>query len=355
MNVVKNKSGIILITVLWILAILSLLALSLSKGASLELSLIRNSVGKVKAYAAARAGISYAQHLLAKSETDKDTLYQCGIKFLTGQTPSVVFKGIKVDNDTHFDILFSGALYGFPKKEFYGLEDEQGKINLNAIDGNNYIVLSKLLQQFDMKEGEANNLAAAVIDWHTEGDVAFRSPQGNVQGAKDDYYMNQLLPYKCKNKPFDRIEEVLLVRGMTEDLFKKIKDYLTVFPKNVSDGIKVNFNTASDAVINALVEGASSGIVEEDVKQAFILLRNGRDNIPLTVDDGVDKNMSMFSATQQLYMNSLRSSYGIEVSTFFRVTSVGVDESTGIKCKITSVVHKLKTDKEVSLVSWERN
>jgi len=351
----RNRSGFILITVLWVLAILALLALSLNKGSALELSLIRNSVGKTKSYAAARAGISYVQSLLAKEITERDTLYQCGIKRLERQTSEMIFKGIKVDNDTHFDILFLGSSYGTAnnKSLLYGLEDEQGKINLNAIDGTNYKILSALLQQFELNEKDADRIAAAVIDWHSDTTEVFSSPQGNIKGAKDDFYMSQSLPYKCKKRPFDRIEELLLVRGVTKELFERIKPHVTVFPKYPPNGFKINFNTASNAVIMAVVQGASTGLAQEDVKAGLIRYRNGMDQIPGTADDAVN-DQSMFSATQELYMNALRNNQGIDQSEYFRVHALGVDEASGVRSSITAVIYRPLSQEGLAIVEWNR-
>jgi general secretion pathway protein K len=351
----KNNSGIILLTVLWTLAILSLLALSLSKSSSLDLALIRNSVGKVKAYAAARAGINYVQTLLFKNKTEIDSLYQCGIKITETQTPEKLFKTIQFDQGVHFDIVIPGADYGLKdiKKMAYGLEDEQAKINLNSIDANNYPILSQLLQQFGVSETEADDIAVAVLDWHSDTTEPFKGITGSSKGAKDNHYSQLSTPYKCKNRPFDHIEELFLVRGMTQEIFMKIKNHITVFPKNPVQGFKINFNTASDAVLNAVVEGILAKQGGEDIAKALITLRNGSDRLPFTIDDGI-RDVSNLSASQQLYVNSLKSNYGINVSEYFRVRAVGRDESTKAQCMISAVIKRPLTEGDVSIVEWHR-
>jgi len=353
----KNNSGVILIIVLWILAILSLLALSLSKRSSIEISLIHNSVGKLRAYAAARAGVNYVESLLVKSKSDKDTLYQCGIKLSKDQSPQTLFAQVKIDDQLHFDIVVPAAVYGISPKNlkfFYGLQDEQSKINLNAIDGNNYKVFSKLLEQFDINSSDAQEIAAAVVDWHSNGTMPFKSPDSSVKGAKDDYYLSQSPAYKCKNRPFDSIEELLFIRGMTKDLFIKIKDYITIFPKEPTQGLKVNFNTAPDCVIRAIVQGQhESGLMDEDSSDALIRLRNGSDNIPFTEDDGVDDH-STVSASTQMHMNAIKSSLGLDSSQYYTVHSIGTDELTGVNCSINAVIYTSSNQGAVSIVSWQR-
>ncbi|MBF0490284.1 MAG: general secretion pathway protein GspK [Candidatus Omnitrophica bacterium] len=350
----KNNSGVILITVLWVLAVLSLLALSLRKGASLELSLIRNNVAELKAYAASRAGINYVQQFLSQNKSEKDTLYQCGIKWTKDQDPQKYFKDVTVAKDTHFDIVALGSDYGKASKgDAYGIQDEQGKINLNAMDGSNFKVFSHLLQEFDIGAMDADAMAAAVVDWHSSTTTAFKSIDGAV-GAKDDFYMNQSVAYKCKNKPFDRIEELLLVKGMNDGLFRKIKNFITVFPKNPQGGFKINFNTASDAVIHAVVKAMTVGLGADETAQALIRLRNGADNIPMTPDDGI-LDSSILSASQQLSVNALKASQGIDTSEYFQVSSVGVDESTGIRATITAMIHRPQGQGDLSIVAWHRD
>jgi hypothetical protein len=55
-------------------------------------------------------------------------------------------------------------------------------------------------------------LAASIIDWRdTDSDVT-------AGGAEDEYYLLQPTPYHCKNGPFETVDEILLVKGASEDL-----------------------------------------------------------------------------------------------------------------------------------------
>jgi DNA uptake protein ComE-like DNA-binding protein len=55
-------------------------------------------------------------------------------------------------------------------------------------------------------------IADAIIDWIDADDL----PRTN--GAEDDYYTGLQPPYHCKNGPLDSLEELLLVRGVTQEL-----------------------------------------------------------------------------------------------------------------------------------------
>ena len=56
----NNKSGIILIVVLWVLAILSVLAIGLGRSARIDLALVKHHIGKLKADGLVLAGYNYA-------------------------------------------------------------------------------------------------------------------------------------------------------------------------------------------------------------------------------------------------------------------------------------------------------
>jgi type II secretory pathway component PulK len=55
-------------------------------------------------------------------------------------------------------------------------------------------------------------LAASIIDWRdTDSDVT-------TGGAESEYYLLQPEPYQCKNAPLETVDEVLLIKGASEDL-----------------------------------------------------------------------------------------------------------------------------------------
>ncbi len=54
--------------------------------------------------------------------------------------------------------------------------------------------------------------ADAIIDWRTPETTA------TSDGAKSDYYQGLNPPYNCKDAPFDTVEELLLVKGITPSM-----------------------------------------------------------------------------------------------------------------------------------------
>ena len=56
-----------------------------------------------------------------------------------------------------------------------------------------------------------DEIAAAIIDWIDQDD-------NTESGAETDYYATLDPPYAAKNGPFDTIEELLLVKGVTPEI-----------------------------------------------------------------------------------------------------------------------------------------
>ena len=65
----------------------------------------------------------------------------------------------------------------------------------------------------------AEEAAYCLIDW-MDSDSFFGHPQ---YGAEAQYYESLNRPYTPANKPFEVLDEMLLVKGVTPELFEKIK------------------------------------------------------------------------------------------------------------------------------------
>jgi len=86
----------------------------------------------------------------------------------------------------------------------FGLVDEASKINLNAP-----WVTADMIQYLP---GMTPQIAAAIMDWRdANSDVT-------TDGAEDETYGRLTTPYKTKNAPFESVEELRLVAGMTAEI-----------------------------------------------------------------------------------------------------------------------------------------
>lgn len=119
------------------------------------------------------------------------------------------------------------------------IQDEYGKIDLNMAS-------RELLRSMFVVAGQtadsADALTDAVLDWREQGDLK------RLNGAKAADYLAAGYDYVPRGGPFQTIEELQLVMGMTPRLFHEIEPIVTVY----SQRQKVNDQTASRAALLSL-------------------------------------------------------------------------------------------------------
>lgn len=147
----------------------------------------------------------------------------------------------------------------------YGLIDEERKLNVNTVSSD--VVLRLLQRVAGMKPNDAMEAAESLVDWRDEDHEAL------PHGAEKFYYLGLSPSYDCKDAPLENIEELLLVRGVSVEVFDRIRPYVTV---HGSGG--VNVNTADAAVLDAL------GLSPQGV-DGLLWYRAGEDSLEATSDD----------------------------------------------------------------------
>lgn len=192
------------------------------------------------------------------------------------QAARVILREDAKDND--FDSLNDAWALAQPPYELGGgaitlaIEDEERKINVNnlimpqgkAPNDQNVAVFRRLLEVLAIDP----SVADAVLDWLDNDE----SPR--VGGAESSYYLSLPHPYKSKNDLFDTVDELRLVRGMTPEVFEKLRPCVTVH----SNG-RVNINSAPKAVLMALSAGqgeTSMGEIDEKTADALIASRQDK-------------------------------------------------------------------------------
>lgn len=170
------------------------------------------------------------------------------------------------------------------------IADEFGKLNLNALlvgsapaDGEEDVsgangedawdeqtatneVLEAALRTLFLDRETPVDPTDAILDWMDPDDVP------REEGAEADYYAGLDVPIGIKNGPMDSLEELLMVKGITPDLYfgdperelPPLGDLLTV--RGHGDG-KLNANTAPYEVLRALGEAAGRPDVADTIVQ----------------------------------------------------------------------------------------
>jgi len=230
----SNQRGVALLVVLWIFIFLFVVAFDFSAAVRDEASAAHRYGDETQGYYLALAGFERAL-----------------FDFLQQQAPSGRGQQSQASAD-----LFAGAWTDGPPGSGYRfrLIDEGGKININRIDENK---LRSIFTNLGIEEPRRTILVDSIMDWRDPDDLH------RINGAESDYYQSLPMPYSAKNGPFDTVEDLLWVRGVTTALFYGsgedaaapeggaivgLKQLFTVDSPND----RVNLRTASAEVCHAL-------------------------------------------------------------------------------------------------------
>ncbi|MBF0537170.1 MAG: general secretion pathway protein GspK [Nitrospirae bacterium] len=125
------------------------------------------------------------------------------------------------------------------------IQDSNGKISVtHGVDSE----FARLVQHLDNKKN-ISEITDSINDWIDNDDIT------RPNGAEGDYYKEQARGYTPGNSPLQYTEELLLIRGMDIEFFKKLRPFITVLP---STGF--NPNSASAEVLYAYLNIAPDSI-----------------------------------------------------------------------------------------------
>jgi len=322
----RHRQGIAIIIVLWVVLVLSLLISGFAFTMHVETEVASFARKQLKAESLARSGIEVARmqlilDLQSPTEGGFDALDQAWA----------------TNEDLYVDHELGDGTYNVK------VADEEAKIPINSASD---VQLKRLLNLLGVDPLDADIIVDSILDWIDADDLT------RLNGAESDYYQSLSPPYSCKNAPLDRIEELLLVRGVTPELFQGsaageedqaqpgLKDVLTT----MSSG-QVNVNTASATVLRALLD------IDEDQVQAILTRRDGSDGIAGTDDDqpfrSIDEFFGMLGNLDPTTRQQVQGLITVN-SSFFTVRSTG--EVGGVKRTIIATLRRNGAD--VQPVAW---
>ncbi|WP_170161211.1 type II secretion system minor pseudopilin [Methylocaldum marinum] len=209
-----EQHGVALILVLWILALMTIMAGSFALSTQRETSLVTNARERARAVALADGGIHYAMFMLS--------LPNAADRWRADGTP------------------YRLRLGGIPVE--VRIYDEAGKIDLNAAQES---TLRTFLAKLTRDEDQAVTLSDAIFDWRDNDDLK------RLSGAEAADYRAAGLAQSPQNRNFLVLEELRGVFGMTPSLYRNFEPYFTLY--NNVDGI--NPAKASRTVLLALTDG----------------------------------------------------------------------------------------------------
>ena len=264
-RIFKSERGIALFLVLWVMALLTVIAGEFCYAVRTEANITRNFKEETQTYYIAMSGLS-----LAIGELVVNELVPRQVKAPDGQ---------EEQEDIRWRINTDIPAIPFGDGQFkVERENESGKVNLNRAGES---LLKMMLSNFEIDDANKNIIVDSIMDWRDKDNLH------RANGAEDEYYLSLPQPYKSKNGDFTSIEELLLVRGVTPGIFYGgLKDMVAVYQDKETgldnriiakfDFNKININAASPRMLRALPR------MTEDVVQAIIKYREKKDFRSLT-------------------------------------------------------------------------
>jgi len=237
--------------VLWVLAFLMFIVVEFSYTMRVETETVRNLKDEASARYLALAGVNMA---LAEIGSPYDIVFkEKGDKTVLGVKERHDIKAIDVQREF---ALGDGYVS-------YAITDEQSKVNMNVAKRAQIV---DLLRETGLELVERDEIADSILDWRDSNHVF------HMNGAEDDYYGSLPHPYGARDADFETTEELLLVKGVSPEIFfgtgkvppeysagamsgpgglrpeyEGLWRYVTV----KGDG-KVNINTAGEKVLEAM-------------------------------------------------------------------------------------------------------
>jgi len=207
------SGGVALIIVLWVLVILSMLVLSFAATVRVHTRASTNIGRRSTAYLSAVSGLERVMTELEGDVTGYDGLDEAWVYL-----------------DSHDDELLQP-----PNAYQVSVIDECSKLDINTASREALLALS----------GMTDELVDAIIDWRDEND------EPEPLGAEDDHYQSLSPPYHCANRPFQTVEELLLVKGMIPELlygYEEDRQPLSPAERARVEGARTNLSQDGEAV-----------------------------------------------------------------------------------------------------------
>ncbi len=293
---VGGQRGVALVLVLGSLAILAVMLTEFQDETSADLGHALSERDGIKAEYAAKSGISLVRLLIAAEPTIRKGV--APLFMMSGRGPPQIpvweFSDAVLGafNDSYGAQRFM-ALSGarVEEGENLGLQgagfeiqviDEDSKINFNAAAKGDAFSQMRLAVQvlglisgpqfnplFDERDKNGSfttreQVCSAIVDWTDPDQDVFPcdlSGQFAASGAEDSYYQQLPDPYERKNAAFDSLEELHLVRGISDDFWSAFVEPDPLNPRKRVATVwgqgKVNVNTANAQTLLALICGAA--------------------------------------------------------------------------------------------------
>lgn len=202
------EQGVALLLVLWVITFLAVICAEFSWTMRNELTTAGNFRDGAQAYYTAEAGVNRAMIELMRSAGRPRQLQQTAAE-------------ADMEEQGEASYWEPGSRYRF---ELDGnpcevlIEDEGNKIEINTLltkaEKDPASLKAFLKKNFKLEGEDLDIVADSLIDWHDKDNNVT-----GVNGAENDFYKGLDPPAVCRNGDIPVLEELLLVRGIDEELY----------------------------------------------------------------------------------------------------------------------------------------
>ncbi len=278
---IQPNNGVALIMVMIAITVLAVLAFGFAYSMTVETRLARNGNSEAELEWLGRSGVEYARWILSEQLRIPGEPYHALNQVWAGGPGGIGTTNtplLNVEKEVH---LGRGSFT-------WTITDLERKANVNLA---NQMLLEQALTLMGVDPGDMTPIVSSILDWIDPDDTT------HPQGAETDYYQSLQPPYEAKNGPIDDMSELLLIKGITPELFWG--DSATNHPGGVflpkqnrfadrastrvfSSGLvdlftpmsagRININTASAEVLQ-LIPG-----VDANIAQGIVNAREGDDD-----------------------------------------------------------------------------
>jgi len=243
----STRRASVLVGLLWCVAILSLVVVSVLHTSRIDLMAGKNYGDRIQAHYLALAGIEKAKALLYQNAHDRSR----SSKNHSGELYNAP--------DQFRDVAFGRGKFRIFRRGrqdegggiIYGVTDEESRLNVNSASVQQLTNLSRMTV----------DIATAITDWRGNANANANAnnsgnsdPNGGVVngvGANADYYLGLQPPYQPRHGPLQTVRELLLVRGVTRDLLfgndKHQNGLLPAAGDGEDDSLSGDLNSDTDA------------------------------------------------------------------------------------------------------------
>jgi general secretion pathway protein K len=215
-NIAKNnrcnrQHGVALLSVMFILTLLTVLAVYMVEADHLAIRRVENQRMVEQAAQLSMGSEQWARRVLQRDAADSKTDH-------LNEDWNKLGSSVKIDNADLRTVI----------------HDHQGRFNLNNLTTRDevwYPAFKRLLRLLELNEG----IAEAVVDW-----IDADQNRTHADGAEDLEYQLLDPPYRTANRPMIDVGELVYIQGLGPQQLNRLLPYVTVIPDNKVTRINVN-------------------------------------------------------------------------------------------------------------------